>query len=114
MKKITLIATALLLTACAETSSTSGTVVDPLLGKTLTTGNNTVLILNADGTIGGQDDQGNTIVGTYTANAAEICSTLTAPARFAGERCSVPVFEGDTVIFNRRDASQSPPYTIQG
>lgn len=89
------------------------TVADPLIGKRLVSGDNSI-ILNAGGTVGGALG-GETIVGTYQADEEEICSTYSAPELLTGkEFCSVPVISGDTVIFNRRDGSQSPTYTIQG
>lgn len=112
MKKLIVIASALFVTACTDTSS-APTVVDPVIGKTLTVGN-AFFVLNADGTLTGQNPDGDAIIGTYTANATEICSAITTPPGFAGERCSVPVYDGNTVLFNRRDGSQSPVYTIEG
>lgn len=115
MKKRVALLPLLLIAACATAPETQGpaTVVDPLVGKQLTAGS-TILFLNADGTMSGSDGDGNALVGTYTADATEICSNLTEPARFAGERCSVPVIDGDTVVFNRSNGSQSPVYTIGG
>ncbi|MEM9105731.1 MAG: hypothetical protein AAGC96_08750 [Pseudomonadota bacterium] len=92
---------------------TGPTVVDPLIGKQLVTEGGSTLLLRRNGTIGGQA-QGEQIVGTYSADSTEICSTLTEPAGFAGERCSVPVIRDNTVVFNRRDGSSSPVYNIGG
>ena len=92
----------------------AATAADPLIGKTLT-GPQATFIFNADGTVGGsfRDDP---IVGVYTASATEVCSTYSAPANFAdlGEICSKPAISGDQVVFNRRDGSTSPTYSIGG
>lgn len=107
----------LLLGACQTTtgdpSASAPTVIDSLIGKTLTTEGGTI-ILNADGTVGGAI-QGAPVVGVYSANSREVCSSYTSPERLAGrEICSTPTITGDTVIFERRDGSQSPTYTIGG
>ena len=104
-----------LVAGCETTTSTSGaaSAVDPLVGKTLV-GPQATFLFNADGTVGGtfRDDP---IAGTYTSSATEICSTYTAPDNFVslGEICSVPTISNGTVVFNRRDGSTSPVYTIQ-
>jgi len=83
------------------------------LGACVPSGENT-FIFNANNTVGGQLN-GQPVVGTYTANANEVCSAYTAPQRLAGqELCSVPVIDGGTVVFNRRNGSSSPVYTIGG
>ena len=112
MKKILALTSLVLLSACAETSTSSPTAVDGLVGKRLVADSGTVFLINADGTMGGEF-RGEPIVGTYTASATEICSVLTAPAKIAGERCSVPVIANGTVVFNRRDGSKSAVYNIQ-
>ncbi|MEH6478396.1 MAG: hypothetical protein V7727_22075 [Sneathiella sp.] len=122
MKLLTTIAIAatFVLSAC-DTTTSSGTtsspagiekVSDPLVGKRLVSGTST-LIINPDGTMGGEIRE-EAVVGTYTSNEKEICSTYSSPDFLTGkEFCSVPVIVGDTVVFNRRDGSQSPAYTIQ-
>ena len=104
------------LAACTEapTTQTSSTAsaIDPLVGKNLVSENAT-FIFDRDGTFGG-NFRGEPIVGTYTASATEICSTITEPENIAGERCSTPEYNGNTVIFNRRDGSQSALYQIEG
>ncbi len=90
------------------------TVVDALVGQTLVAENGTVFLFNADGTVGGtfRDED---IVGTYTADAKQVCSTYTAPQQLDGlELCSVPVIEDGMVSFNREDGSTSGPYKIGG
>ncbi len=114
------IATVALLSACMsdgnETASSEPrktTAVDALIGKRLVNGDVT-FIINADGTMGG-NIKGEKIVGTYKATATESCSTFTAPQNLTGrEFCSTPVISGDTVVFNRRDGSNSPTYKING
>lgn len=97
-----------------STSGTIPTVVDPLIGKRLVAGEDTVFIIKADGTMGGTL-RGDPIVGTYSANTQETCSTYTAPAQLVGrEFCSIPVITGDTVVFQRRDGTTSPVYEIRG
>ena len=99
--------------ACTEQVSTGdSSAVTPFLGKELV-GKNATFIFNGDGTVGGQF-RDNPIVGTYSSSATEICSNLTAPANLAGDYCSTPAIDGNTVVFNRRDGSQSPVYTIEG
>ncbi|MEM9307812.1 MAG: hypothetical protein AAGA74_10975 [Pseudomonadota bacterium] len=115
MQKYLAIAAALLASACMSTTdSATPSVVSSLVGKTLVTGN-TTFIFNQDGTVGGSLN-GETIVGVYSADASQVCSSYTAPARFAGvgEICSVPVIDGGTVVFNRTNGSRSPVYTIEG
>jgi hypothetical protein len=87
------------------------TVVDPIIGKQLTSRGEALLMVNADGTISGMAE-GTEIRGAYTANSTEICSTITSPANYAGAYCSVPEYGDGTVIFNRRDGSQSALYMI--
>ena len=111
------LAPALLLVACAETTTTSTTVgppaVEQLIGKQLVAENGTIFQLNRDGTMSGTLN-GEDVVGVYTIDGAETCSTYTAPAVLVdGEYCSVPQIDGDTVVFNRLDGSTSQPYTIQ-
>lgn len=90
------------------------TAADPFVDKRMVTETGNVIILKSDGTVGGMI-RNKAVVGTYSADATEICSTYTAPDFLVGkEYCSTPVVTGDTVIFNRRDGSQSPVYTIEG
>lgn len=90
------------------------TVVDSLVGKRLVTGSDAVIMFNADGTMGGTM-RGEPVAGAYDADAARVCSTYTSPAILVGrEFCSTPVIDGNTVVFNRADGSQSPVYTIEG
>ena len=97
----------------SATSSAPATVIDPLVGKQLV-GDNVTFIINADGTMGGSLN-GEPVVGTYEANAKESCSVYTSPKALVGrEFCSTPVITGNTVIFNRRDGSQSQVYVIKG
>jgi len=97
----------------APTASATASVVAPLIGKRLV-GDNITFIINADGTMSGTA-RGEAVVGTYEANAKETCSTYTAPAFLTGrEFCSTPLIKGNTVVFNRRDGSQSQVYTIKG
>ncbi len=87
--------------------------VDPFLGKRLISGQATFLF-KADGSVGGSFD-GNAIVGTWRSDESEICSEYTAPENFVNLKpCSKPVVSGDTVVFNRRDGSQSAVYRIEG
>ena len=104
---------ALSLGACAAEID-GGTVVDPLLGKRLVHENGVVFIFNPDGTVGGTM-AGEDIVGIYSADASEVCSTYTAPERLTGQEfCSTPTIDGDTVVFHRRDGSNSGTYVIDG
>jgi len=95
------------------TMTKAANAVTPLIGKKLVNDSAT-FIFNSDGTIGGQfRDQ--PIVGSYKATATESCSVYTAPQQLTGrEYCSTPVISGNTVIFNRRDGSNSGEYTIEG
>lgn len=117
LRMVALTAT-LFVAACNTTTDTAEmakpTVVDSLVGKTLVAGENT-FIFNADGTVGGNIGE-NALVGSYSANETQVCSSYTAPERLVGLGgiCSVPVITGDTVIFNRTNGTQSPVYTIQG
>ena len=114
MKKFLALSALVLMAGCMSTAPTdTPTAVTPILDKRLVTESGTVFMINSDGTMGGEW-RGEAIAGTYTATATEICSDLTAPVKIAGERCSVPVIANGTVIFNRRDGSQSPVYTIEG
>lgn len=58
---------------------------------------------------------GNPVVGTYVANAKEMCSVYRLPERLVGrEFCSTPVYNDDgTLTFSRREGSSSPIYTIK-
>ncbi len=118
---LTAVAATILLGACmpeeevmtSPSTAATTSVVAPLVGKRLVSGDIT-FIINADGTMGGEA-RGEPIVGVYKATATESCSTYTSPEFLTGrEFCSSPVISGDTVIFNRRDGSQSPVYTIEG
>ncbi|WP_168797997.1 hypothetical protein [Pacificoceanicola onchidii] len=111
-----------LLTACDDTMMSGGggasaeapaTAVTPLIGKTLLSDNATVtFIFNDDGTVGGMF-RGEAIVGNYSADATEVCSTYEAPEQLTGkEFCSTPAINGSRVVFNRRDGTTSS-YTIQ-
>ncbi|MDA5095615.1 hypothetical protein O2N63_16110 [Aliiroseovarius sp. KMU-50] len=109
----------LVLSACMSGSEMSeGAMEEPtatsvLIGKRIVTGDN-YFSFNEDGTMGGMM-RGEAVSGSYTATANEICSTYTAPEMLTGrEYCSTPVYSGDTVVFNRRDGTTSPVYTIEG
>ena len=109
------ITAALAVAACTPSETTTAeTAATQFIGKQLVAENGTVFLFGADGSVGGTIG-GDPIVGTYTADQREICSTYTAPERLAGsEFCSVPQVSGTQVIFNRRDGSQSQPYEIMG
>lgn len=122
-KTLAITAAAFLLTACTETTSPtaggSGTAADPLVGKTLISDDPdfpSVLVLNADGTLGGTARARGAVAGTYTANAREVCTTFSLPGRLAqlGRVCIIPVIEGDTVVFKQSNGARSVTYTIQG
>lgn len=102
------------LSACDMPGSDQPSVVDALLDKSLTTDNGAMLVIQSGGTMSGTI-RGEQVVGEYTANATEICSTYSAPDFLTGrEFCSVPEITGNTVVFQRRDGSTSPVYTIGG
>jgi len=109
------LASVLGLAACnTSDGSQTGTVVDTLIGTPLVASDGTVFLFNQDGTIGG-NLRGEQIVGTYVANAREVCSTYSEPENLVGrEYCSAPQIDGNTLIFNRRDGSQSQAYMIGG
>lgn len=116
---LTMTAVTAVLGACTPDSSAPVTaapqasVMAPLVGKQLVT-DSVTFIVGADGTMGGTF-KGEPVVGTYTATATESCSIYTSPEALTGrEFCSVPVITGNTVVFNRRDGSVSPAYSIQG
>ena len=116
MKKIFAISSVamLVLAGCATGTADVADAADTFIGKKLVAENGTTFTFQADGTVGGLF-RGEEVVGTYTSDATEICSTYTAPEPLAGsEFCSTPEINGDTVVFNRRDGSQSPPYMIEG
>jgi hypothetical protein len=117
MKAIFVAVTAALLAlgACAPTGEMEkASIVEPLLDKRLVSENGTVFIIGSDGSMGGTLN-GEAIVGTYEATETEVCSTYSQPAALTGrEFCSTPVFDGNKVVFNRRDGSQSQEYTIGG
>jgi len=104
----------LALSACMSTTADQATVADNIVGRQLVTEDGSTIIVNADGTVGGAIG-GNPVVGTYVANAKEMCSVYTSPERLVGrEFCSTPVFNDDgTMTFTRRDGSSSPIYTIK-
>lgn len=118
MHKFSALTMALALAAC----TTPSTPFDPgvagqFVGKTLTTvdGSTTFLFL-PDGVVGGNTSSGDPIVGTYAPDGEKVCSSYSAPEQLAGlgTICSTPVVDGDTVVFNRTDGSQSPVYEISG
>ena len=111
MKRILVSLPVLGLAACAAPSEP--TVIEALVGKQLVA-DGTVLVIGADGTVTGTTGDGEALQGTYTADATQVCSVMTAPPAFAGERCSVPVIDGNTVTFERSDGRTSPVYTIEG
>ncbi|EPX83906.1 hypothetical protein Salmuc_01681 [Salipiger mucosus DSM 16094] len=122
MKRIVFLAlVGLGVAACQATPENMGsqtmetaTVVDTFIGKRLVTENGGVFLFNPDGTVGGSL-RGEEIVGTYTADTQEVCSTYSAPEFLTGrEFCSVPVISDNTVVFERRDGSSSPVYMIEG
>lgn len=102
------------LSACMAPAPADGSdAAAQFVGKTLTSDGGTVFLFQSGGVVGGSFRGESPIVGTYTATATEICSTYTAPQQLAGrEFCSTPVVSGNTVVFNRRDGSQSPAYAI--
>lgn len=109
---VVLLAACMQETEMAEAPMASGTVVDSLIGKSLVAENAT-FIFNSNGTMGGQL-RGEAVSGTYVATDAEVCSTYTAPEALTGrEFCSVPAIGDGSVVFNRRDGSQSPAYAIE-
>ena len=113
MKHYLIAASLAVLAACAPETD-GGTVTDQFIGKSLVSADGTTFIFNADGTIDGSFRGTAPITGVYSANSSEVCSTYSSPKQLTGrEFCSAPVVSGDTVVFNRRDGSQSPPYTIR-
>lgn len=104
------------LSACAETPTEPGaSAAAPFVGKSIVNDSGTSFNYLPDGTITGVFRGAEPIAGTYTSTAREICSTYASPEQLTGqEYCSVPEISGSTVIFNRRDGSQSPAYQIQG
>jgi hypothetical protein len=116
MRKLLILSALLATSACMENTGAtqSATAVTPLIGKTLTAENGDVFLFDGNGNVGGTL-RGEPIVGTYEATATEICSTYSSPEFLTGrEFCSTPVYEGQTLIFQRTDGSQSQPYTISG
>lgn len=108
-----MLASAVDLGAC-DTPNIEATAADQLIGKQLVSDRGDTIPVNSDGTVGGSL-RGEAIAGTYTADAAEICSTHTAPeVRVGREFCSTPAMAGDSIIFNRRDGTQSRSDTIGG
>lgn len=115
MKKLLLVGALAALAACdAPTDTASGSAVDPFLGKVIASEGGTSFLFAADGTIEGTFRGEAPIVGTYTADGREVCSTYSSPEQLTGrEYCSVPDITGNQIVFNRRDGSQSPVYVIQ-
>jgi len=115
MKKLLALASIAALSACTETPTAPGSdVVAPFVGKTITSEGGTSFNFLPDGTIEGVFRGSEPIVGTYTSSEREVCSVYTSPKQLTGrEYCSVPDIDGSTVVFNRRDGSQSPVYQIQ-
>ena len=114
---LTLAAVSLLaLGACTpEPTMDKPTGLDLIKDKRLVGGDGTVFLINSDGSVGGLFRGEAPIVGSYTENDGEICSTYTEPENFRDLKvCSVPDVTGNTVVFNRRNGSQSQPYTIGG
>ena len=103
------------LTACETTTTQSmvaPTVVDDLVGKRLVNADGGMFVFNADGTMSGML-RGESVVGVYTADANEVCSTYTAPANLTGrEYCSKPTYQDNMIVFVRRDGSSSAAYRI--
>lgn len=88
--------------------------VDQFLGKSLVSDSGDTFTFSSDGSITGQL-RGEPVIGTYTATSSEVCTSYTAPDFLNGQQfCSTPDIDGNRVIFNRRDGSQSQPYTILG
>lgn len=114
MKTLALMLASVVVLSACDTPSMEATAADQLIGKQLVSDTGDTFLFNSDGTIGGSL-RGEAIAGTYTADAAEICSTYTAPEFLVGrEFCSTPAMDGDSIIFNRRDGTQSQSYTIGG
>ncbi|PWJ22421.1 hypothetical protein [Jannaschia seohaensis] len=109
------ICSGLLLTGCVETDGTStATTAGAVIDQRLVSDQGDIFLIRSDGTVGGSL-RGEPTVGTFTTDGREICSTYTSPPSLTGrEFCSVPEIDGNRVIFNRRDGSQSQPYTIEG
>ncbi|MEM1232697.1 MAG: hypothetical protein AAGH70_01095 [Pseudomonadota bacterium] len=102
-----------LLAGCAEMSDTT-TAADQFIGKQLVAEDGTTFIFMPAGAVAGTI-RGEDVVGTYEATASEICSTYSSPEFLTGQEfCSTPEVTGDTVVFNRRDGSQSAVYAIEG
>ena len=90
------------------------TAATQFFGKQLVSESGDVFIFNADGTVGG-NLRGEAINGTFSASATEVCSEYTSPEFLVGqEYCSTPVVTDGSVVFNRRDGSQSQAYSIEG
>ena len=87
--------------------------IDEVIGKRLVAKNGTVFLIREDGTMGGTLN-GEEVIGVYTRNGNEMCSTYTSPKSLSkGEFCSTPVIKKGTVVFNRRDGSKSRIYNIE-
>lgn len=81
-----------------------------LSGKTLTNAD-TTFIVNADGTLTGEEATGEAVAGTWTIEDGKWCRTLTQPAAYAGTSCRDVIIEGDQVTLARPDGSGST-YTM--
>lgn len=118
---LTIVCSALVVAGCSTTTdaemaakpAVTESAYAPLIGKQLVS-DGVTFIINADGTMSGQA-RGEAVVGTYKIDGDESCSIYTAPEFLTGrEFCSVPTITGNTVVFNRRDGTTSPVYTIKG
>lgn len=81
-----------------------------LSGKTLTNAD-TTFVVNADGTLTGEEATGEVVAGTWKIEDGKWCRTLTQPAAFAGTSCRDVIIEGDQVTLARPDGSGST-YTM--
>ncbi|WP_156883586.1 hypothetical protein [Salipiger mucosus] len=116
MKHFSLLPVALVIAGCNADMPSDTAMVTPadgpsaLSGKTLSN-SDTTLIVNADGTLTGQEATGEAVSGTWTVEDGQWCRTLTQPEAYAGTSCRTVLIEGDQVTLARPDGS-GPTYTM--
>ena len=108
MKTITsaLIASAVLLAACADSTPTPPpTPTDPvtaaLVGKTLTSGSAKLQLQEGNKMVGRAGPNGDVpIAGAWEIRDGKFCRTLTSPPQLAGTECQGVVIDGETATFS--------------
>lgn len=100
------VAFALLVSACVETTSTTGASSDPITqaisGKTIVS-ENAQFTMGTNGSLNGETSGGTTFKGAWTVRDGQFCRTISEPASFVGTECQKAELGDGTITITGRN-----------